>query len=263
MKAIKVESGEFCVLIKSKSEYVIELIKNDFFYFRSAKKADFTIYLKVCNPSEYKKNKFGKLDPNGNSCEIPIKRYNKGRLLLDLRVIFSFICSKNNSVLLHAAAVADKNRAYVFCGPPGSGKSTISGLIAKYKLLSDEYLIIKKTNNKFNVFGTSLGGEYFKFGKILKPNNRSAIVDKIFFIKQANEHRVEKKRPSDTMQELLNEVFFCRDKSRESQELIAGNFNLIYNLCTSIDCYDLYFAKNDGFWKEITKLKNDETIQKK
>ena len=157
--------------------------------------------------------------------------------------------------MLHSASIVNKNKAYVFCGPSHAGKSTVSRFSDCFKLLSDDYIIIKRKDKKFFVYGTSLGGEYFKFGKELKPSNTSSELSKIFFLKKASSHRVEIKNSAEAMSELLKETFFCNDYSKESNSLLIKNFNLLQDLSRRVNCYNLYFGKNSGFWDKINKIK--------
>jgi len=253
MNSINIISGGFCILAKCNDKSVLKSISKNFGLFVTKKPVpDFIINLTIGHSISYGK---WKLDYKRNICTIQIKKYDKATFLWVLRIIFSIVCYKNNAILLHSAAVISKRKAYVFCGPPEAGKSTISSLSYGLTLLNDDYVIIKKINAKFTVFGTILGGEYLKYKKILKPNNAAAKINKIFFIRQASKHRIEKKSQTDAMQELLKEVFYYHDGSKQSNKLIESNFNMVYNLCKGVDLYNLYFQKNSGFWKEIEKLR--------
>ena len=47
MNSLKIESGSFCVLIKSENNQTSDLIKRDFYHFKSTKTPDFTLLIKL------------------------------------------------------------------------------------------------------------------------------------------------------------------------------------------------------------------------
>lgn len=267
MYSVKIGAGEFRILVNCNDKSFIKSIKKDYRGFVSDDDEHFTIDLTICDKFVDVQDQLiyfnegylcGKVNIEENRGEFNLKGHDKNRFLFILKVCFAIVCSKNNALLFHSAGVLDKNKAYLFCGPQDSGKSTISRLSPHLKLLSDEHVIIQKINNRFRAFGTPLGGEYFKFGKILKPSNTSADIDKIFFIKQAKEHKIAKKKHSEVVFELLNEDFFYLGISKKRSALLKRNFDMIYELSKSISCYDLFFQKNKSFWNEIKQIERGE-----
>lgn len=74
-----------------------------------------------------------------------------------LKVSYSALYPEHHGFLIHAAGVERDGRAYVFFGPPGSGKSTIGKLLG-HTLLADELLAIRRSNGSFVVSGTPFWG---------------------------------------------------------------------------------------------------------
>jgi hypothetical protein len=74
-----------------------------------------------------------------------------------LKVAYAALYSEHRGFLIHAAGVERDGKAYVFFGPPGSGKSTIGRLLG-HRLLADELVAIRRAGESFLVSGTPFWG---------------------------------------------------------------------------------------------------------
>lgn len=66
-----------------------------------------------------------------------------------LYIALRHVLPKNSSIILHGSAIASKKKAIAFIGKSGAGKSTISKLLCPpYKQVGDDFVLIRKINNK-------------------------------------------------------------------------------------------------------------------
>lgn len=64
--------------------------------------------------------------------------------------IFSELCIEKNKLIFHSASLLDdQNNAYIFFGPSGVGKSTISKKLSNFTTFSDDMVVIEKRKNGY------------------------------------------------------------------------------------------------------------------
>lgn len=105
------------------------------------------------------------------------------------QVLMMLYLSMHNGLIVHSAGFSLCGRGYLFPGCSGAGKSTISKKFLESKgveCLSDDRIIIRKTEGPFKMFGTPWPGEA---GIAL---NKSAPLSGIFFLVQSIENKIEK-----------------------------------------------------------------------
>lgn len=88
-----------------------------------------------------------------NGCRITVQRYNGAVegdvVLLLLGTTFAILLQQRGRVVLHASAVAAGDRAMLFCGASGAGKSTMAALLSRrgYPLLNDDVCNLSRTDD--------------------------------------------------------------------------------------------------------------------
>jgi hypothetical protein len=193
---------------------------------------------------------YGNLYFNGGNFII---RYNKSYLWLIvrnlLRACYSLIIFNKNGFLMHGSCVICENKAYLFCGKPGAGKSTVAKL-SNRKVLSDETLIIKELNDHILVYGTPFGGE-------LKPLNEKETLNKIFFLIQDKKTYFEKLGLAEKISEFMQHEFLSYTIFfNENKELSKSIFRKVYNLLKKVECYNMYFAKENNLIERVEEIDN-------
>jgi hypothetical protein len=138
-------------------------------------------------------------------------------------------------IILHSACIMFNNKAYLFAGVSGSGKSTISLLWQKdndAEVLTDERVLIRQFHDGIWGFGTPWHGTE----KIHK--NRGASIDKIFFIKHGNENKATLLRKLDAANRLMVRCFpaFWNTEGMK----FALDFCLM--IAEKVQCYELEFV---------------------
>jgi hypothetical protein len=150
------------------------------------------------------------------------------------QVLLMYYLAQREGALLHAAGLCFHDRGYIFPGKSGAGKSTISRQLAElneYNILSDDRIIIRKSNDTFKAFGTPWPGEA---GIAI---NESAPLSGIFFISQASYNRIEEIKPQKALENLLPVVSIpWYDK-----EVMIKILDFCEDLISNVPVYELYF----------------------
>lgn len=79
---------------------------------------------------------------------------------LDQLLLMYYLAARGGA-LVHAAGMIEKDKAYLFAGVSGAGKSTVAELLRAAKirrLLSDERVIVREIGNELIAFGTPWPG---------------------------------------------------------------------------------------------------------
>lgn len=160
-----------------------------------------------------------------------------------LREIIQKLLADNHGFILHASASLFKNKAYIFLGKSGAGKSTSMRLLHdKYKALADDGIIIKKEK----------GGDYLYQTPFIDKEawvNKTSIRYKIgplFFLNKSEKNHLKKiylqeKITNKLIQSLFTDVKYSKNQMKYILEFLGK----------SRQYYDLYFRKNK---KELIDL---------
>jgi hypothetical protein len=101
-------------------------------------------------------------------------------------LLFVNLLSQGRGALLHACAVSDNGRGFVFAGTSGAGKSTMADLWKKHEgvaILSDDRVIVREMEGRFWAYGTPWHGDV----KLGSPER--APIDGIFVLRHGEENR--------------------------------------------------------------------------
>lgn len=118
-----------------------------------------------------------------------------------LRIAFGQAIVWHNGVSIHSSTVTLGDKAYMFLGKSGTGKSTHSRMwlesFAECELLNDDNPMIRVEGGEVKVYGTPWSG------KIHCYKNRSAQVQGLVRLRQAPENRFTRRRGCEAFVELL------------------------------------------------------------
>lgn len=142
--------------LKSKFQDDLKDVFGGFIKKNETKNADFLITVKekqellMINRKEVSCIEFVSKNLPFNTVEIPYS-ISVFQLGIVLREIVSYLLNKTRTGgLFHCSAVLKSGKAYVFTGPSGYGKSTISRMWGlKYQVLSDDLGILKKEKGSY------------------------------------------------------------------------------------------------------------------
>ena len=160
--------------------------------------------------------------------------YNIGpvQLIHLISVLFRDSIHKKSAFLLHSSAVIKNDKALLFTGPTGIGKSTASNLL-KYKL-ADDLVAVKEVETSYDVYTDP----YFE-KDIIKRDLNGYKTGAVYFLKRLNTFSVEKIKDKSEILQLLTSQLFTRKKYLKSQ------FKLLTSFVNNFDSfYYLSFLKD-------------------
>ena len=143
------------------------------------------------------------------------------------QVLVMHILSQHKGALFHAAGMQMQNGAYMFPGRSGAGKSTISRLLRDRdmgELLSDDRVIVRKTEDAFRAFGTPWPGDAGI------AENRSARLEGIFFIRHADENQINNLTPPEALKNLLPVVSVPWYDEDPMSDILSVCEDLVYDV---------------------------------
>lgn len=160
-----------------------------------------------------------------------------------IRIIHSLALAPANGFLLHAASAIRNDRAFLFAGRSGAGKTTLARLVpSDATLLSDEVSYIRKSGDMFSAWGTPFTGELGTPGE-----NTSAQIAALYFLNQASNNRLLPIGPAEALRLLLmNVLFFAHDP-----DLVGQVFDVASDFVASVPAFRLDFVPDTGVWDLI------------
>ncbi|WP_066056318.1 hypothetical protein [Robertmurraya korlensis] len=154
-----------------------------------------------------------------------------------------YIVYRKWGLLLHSSCVIDQNKAHLFTGYSGAGKSTAAKLSNPRILLSDEASIIKIQGNEITVFDSPFRSETESHAK-----NLTAGIGSIQLLIQSNQNKRELLKKSDALMQLMDKVFYWAHNREDTKNILQ----LMQQLVQNTPVYELYFQKNESFWELIS-----------
>lgn len=162
-----------------------------------------------------------------------------------IRIGVSIALPRHGGLLMHASAIAVRDRAHIFAGVSGAGKSTISAMLAAtddgFTKLSDELLIVAPERPGEHLSPPAVHVTPF-IGSRGLPHGTSTPIAAVYFLNQAPDHRREPMTRTDGLRELLRHVlvYVAEPETAESVLDVASR------LVQCVPCHRLHFAKDPG-----------------
>lgn len=118
-----------------------------------------------------------------------------------LRIMYSQAILLHGGVAVHASVISDGERAYMFMGKSGTGKSTHSSLWLEYvggtSLVNDDNPVVRTVDEAFMVYGTPWSGKTPCYRNVKYPLGGAVR------LVQAEENRFIRKQDTDAFSVLL------------------------------------------------------------
>ncbi len=157
-----------------------------------------------------------------------------------VRAAFALAAFAQGSLLFHSTAVVHRERAYVFYGLSGSGKTTTARLSRPRPVLNDDLVLLCYNDERWTAWATP-------FGLRRDPNVVSAPLRAFLRLYKAQEDRVAPMAPAVARAELLaNTPVVNADPQR-----VPGLMDVWDNILTGIPACALYFRKSPDFWEVV------------
>jgi hypothetical protein len=155
----------------------------------------------------------------------------------------SFIVHFEWGLLVHSSCIIEKGKAYLFAGHSGAGKSTVAAMSLPRPILSDEAAILKVEPEGVTVFDSP-----FRSGIELKYPGEHCQLAAVQFLRQSPDIRRVPLAKAEAMTQMFSKAFYWPHSPADTIKIMG----LFKHLIQRIPFYDLYFQKNDAFWKEIS-----------
>ena len=146
-----------------------------------------------------------------------------------IRKITHELLIKNNGFILHASAVKKNNKAYVFLGDSGAGKSTImTSLSPEFTPMGDDTVIIRKQDDIYYCYCSSASEKNAWFTK----STDRAPLDKVFFLRKKNIMRLIQLENKEKVTGLLGKQVYSD---------IDNLSNQFVNITTFINSFNKFY----------------------
>lgn len=166
------------------------------------------------------------------------------------QILLMYFLAKREGALIHAAGAEFDSRGYIFPGKSGAGKSTLTRQLAcidGFSLLSDDRIVVRKTESIFKAFGTPWPGEA---GVAV---NRGVDLSGIFFISHSPANKIEDITP----QKALEKLFPVVSIPWYDKETMVKILDFCGDLVSHIPTYEFQFKRDseaiDVFKKFVSK----------
>ena len=163
-----------------------------------------------------------------------------------LRVLYAWHCLEEGSLLVHAAGVIRKGRGYVFFGPSGNGKTTISRLSLDNTVLSDDLVIITRQGETCRVLGVPFRGDFVEGPR----TNAAADLRGIFALAKDSAHYVTELSKAEAIARLSACVPFVMGQPANAARVTQA----CVDLAARVPIRTLHFRRDGGFWEVIDGL---------
>jgi hypothetical protein len=158
-----------------------------------------------------------------------------------IRIVHSLELAAWDGFLLHASSAVRCERAFLFSGVSGAGKTTIARLAPPdVRLLTDEISYVQCVDGRYTAFGTPFCGELQTSGF-----NISAPIAALYFLEQGTEHRINPLAPEVALRKLLrNILYFATDSALTTQV-----FQTACDFLAAVPACELVFRPDDAVWE--------------
>jgi hypothetical protein len=160
-----------------------------------------------------------------------------------MRILHSLILAQRGGFLLHAASAICDDRAYLFSGVSGAGKTTITRLAPpNITLLTDEISYLRPSPDGYSAFGTPFAGELARSGE-----NCAAPVSALFFLEQGPENRVDELSSAEAVRRLMRNMLFFAEDQALVEKLLATACEFV----ARVPIRRLTFYPDARVWDEV------------
>jgi len=158
-----------------------------------------------------------------------------------LRVILAQYLFHKGGFLLHASAIGYKNKAYIFTGPSGVGKSTIARISKNKLILSDDLVAIQKVNHGYMAFPTPFG---------LQSRNiadKKLFIAAVYLLRHSEKILCQRMSVKDTLARIISNIVFMGEITLPTDEILEK----CYDFIKVVHCYDLAFNRDKNIWSYL------------
>jgi hypothetical protein len=160
-----------------------------------------------------------------------------------LRIVHTLILAPRGGFLVHAASAIRHDRAFLFAGISGAGKTTISRLAPPDAvLLTDEISYVRREGDSYRACGTPFAGELARVGE-----NQAAPLAVLFLLEKGSANRIEDLDKVTATRLLLRNILFFAD----DPELVKLVFRSVNEFVDRVPVRRLTFVPDGRVWEMI------------
>lgn len=150
-------------------------------------------------------------------------------------IIMHYMTLKSDAVMMHASCAFDGEKARVFTGFSGAGKSTMSKIWSEAGnlIINDDRLIVRKQDDGFYVYNTPM---YYR------DIPKKAKLNSVFLISHSPENRIKKLDGALA----ISKVMAFSIQNNFDRQFIQDRLNLFTQLCSQIGVYELGFVPDES-----------------
>jgi ABC-type glutathione transport system ATPase component len=166
-----------------------------------------------------------------------------------LLFLFSKLCIRKSKLIFHSATLIDEDdSAYVFFGPSGVGKTTISKKLIGYEVFSDDMVVLEKNNKEYILHKTPF--------ERAKTYSKPKSVNIKGFYRLVQSKKLEKKRldKGSAFNCFLSNLWFDNYEKNDLEPYLG----IIKDIVNNIPVYELYSSKLTNQNEIITILNTNE-----
>ncbi|WP_409344367.1 hypothetical protein [Paenibacillus sp. MBLB4367] len=155
----------------------------------------------------------------------------------------AFIVHSGWGLMIHSSCVVEDDKAYLFAGQSGAGKSTVAKLSAPRPLLSDEASLVKITPDGIFVYNSPFRSELMTINE-----GRVCRLGGIHLLIQSDQVERTPIRSSEGIMHLMDKVFYWGHDAKETGKVLG----MLREMVLGVPVYELHFQKNNTFWEKIS-----------
>ncbi|MFC1496600.1 hypothetical protein ACFL52_04215 [Candidatus Margulisiibacteriota bacterium] len=144
----------------------------------------------------------------------------------------------HHGFIMHACAVADGDKGFLFIGPSGAGKSTVANMSTEKKVLSDEFVCVRKIKDEYFLYSTPWRGEMVNGMRLTG----------IYFLKKAKEFKLEEVGAAEALQSIMPNILH----SYYDGEIMGKILGMLKDLTKNIFCRNMHFALDSKIWEGLS-----------
>lgn len=156
---------------------------------------------------------------------------------------------RSNDFLIHAAGLKRHGTGFLFTGPSGAGKTTISKLsLPEAEVLSDETIVVTEDHGEYLISQGVIKTE------VSEMNVKLANLGAVFILVQDRVNSLRRLSGTETVLKLMDNIIFVKLSSGlRYLDIVAEKLRFISSMCSSVPVYELRFTKDKSFWREIER----------
>ena len=161
-----------------------------------------------------------------------------------IRVIYSLIVFRAGGILLHAAGIVQKGKAYIFLGHSGSGKTTVARLSQDKIILSDDLVVLLPAGKRWIAHATP----FWNPGDDRRFDSHAPTAG-LYFLNQAKKVYLEPLNRALAVAETVSNIPIISSDPEKIEELLARCDSIL----TKVTYHRLNFLPDKSFWGVIDK----------